>query len=240
MGDTGISAELKRGYDAYYEDGSSEWRRLCALDKANNIISLCREVPHASILDIGAGEGAVLERLSEVDFGERLFALEVSSSGVEVIQKKAIGKVVECRAFDGYGIPYEDGRFDLAILSHVVEHVEFPGKLLAEAGRVAGHVFVEVPLENTVRHRTGDSSSKAGHINFYTPDGIERVAGEAGLLVLRQTVTNPSRAVHVYRYGRKGTVRFLIKECLLRILGRMAAKLFVYHASLLCRKVRDD
>lgn len=40
-----------------------------------------------------------------------------------------------------------DGSFDLAIQSHVLEHVEYPRVVSHEAARVADYVFVEVPLE---------------------------------------------------------------------------------------------
>ena len=36
-------------------------------------------------------------------------------------------------AFDGGEVPADDGEYDLAILSHVLEHVPVPGPLLAEA-----------------------------------------------------------------------------------------------------------
>jgi hypothetical protein len=41
--------------------------------------------------------------------------------------------LAEARTYDGYRIPYGDKRFDLAVLSHVVEHLEHPRLLLYEA-----------------------------------------------------------------------------------------------------------
>jgi len=86
----GVDERLKRQYDDYYEHGPSEWRRLGALDKASNIVALCGRLPHRSILEIGAGDGSILSRLSELGFGEELHAVEISSSAVEVIQGRAI------------------------------------------------------------------------------------------------------------------------------------------------------
>jgi len=146
-----ISDHLRTNYQDYYEDGDSEWRRLGAIGKVNNIVSLCGDLPHSSILEIGAGEGSILKRLSELEFGEELYALEISPSGVETIKNKRISRLIECKVFDGYHVPYDSDRFDIAILSHVVEHVEHPRQLLYEASRVAKYVFIEVPLEDTVR-----------------------------------------------------------------------------------------
>lgn len=229
------SRRLKDNYEDYYEDGDSEWRRLGAADKCANIVSLCRDLPHATILEIGAGEGAILKGLSDLGFGEKLHALEISQSGVEAIRSKGIPNLVECLLFDGYELPYDDVKLDLAVLSHVIEHVEYPRKLLYEAAWIARHVFVEVPLEDTMRLKTDFVFDKVGHINFYSPVTFRRLVQTCNLEVLKQTVTNPSKAVHRYRYGWKGTVNYYIKELLLKIFPRLATRVFVYHSSLVCR-----
>ncbi|MBE7433052.1 MAG: class I SAM-dependent methyltransferase [Anaerolineales bacterium] len=235
MKNIATSSRLKTNYEDYYESGDPEWRRLGAVDKCANIVSLCRDLPHETILEIGAGDGAILKRLSELGFGEKLHALEISPSGVEAIKNKGIPNLVECLLFDGYELPYNDFKFDLAVLSHVIEHVEYPRKLLYEAARVARHVFVEVPLEDTLRLKPNFVFDKVGHINFYSPVTFRRLVQTCSLEVLKQTVTNPSNAVHRYRYGWKGTVNYYIKELLLKIFPRLATKFFVYHSSLVCR-----
>ena len=87
-----VSRTLKSNYERYYDEGISQWRWLGAIDKAKNIISLCADYPHGSILEIGAGEGSILRRLSELDFGERLYAIEISSTGIETITNRNIPK----------------------------------------------------------------------------------------------------------------------------------------------------
>ena len=110
-----------------------------------------RAVPHASLLEIGAGEGALLARLAELGFASALHAAEISESGVQAIRARGIPGLIDCRRFDGETLPWADASFDLAVLSHVLEHAEHPRRLLAEATRVARAVFVEVPLEDTWR-----------------------------------------------------------------------------------------
>ncbi len=230
-----ISDHLKSNYEDYYEEGDSEWRWLGALDKAANILSLCHSLPHRSVLEIGAGEGSILKRLSESHFGEELYALEISASGLETIKNKKIPGLTECRLFDGYSIPYGYHQFDLAILSHVIEHVEYPRKLLYEAARVAGHIFVEVPLEDTLRLKTDFVFDKVGHINSYSPKTIRRLIQTCNLEVLTQTVTNPSKAVYTYKSGKKGLGNYYIKSWLLKVLPGAATKIFTYHSSLVCQ-----
>jgi len=235
MKNIGISDSFKNNYEDYYEEGASEWRWLGAMDKASNIVALCDAIPHSLILEIGAGEGSILKRLFELGFGEELYALEVSLTGVETIKKRGIPRLTECLQFDGYDIPYNNHQFDLAILSHVVEHVEFPRRLLYEAARVARYVFIEVPLEDTVRLKADFVFDKVGHINPYSPKTIRRLTQTCNLEVLRQTVTNPSKAVYTYRQGKKGLINYYIKEGLLKVLPGLATSILTYHSSLLCQ-----
>lgn len=185
MNEVRISDRIKKNYEEYYEYENSEWRRIGAEGKANNIVSLYRDVPRDSILEIGAEEGSILKRLSELDFGDALYALEISSSGVEVIKREGIPRLAECKIFDGYHVSYENDRFDLAILSHVIEHVEHPRQLLYEASRVDAYVFVEVPLEDTVRLPRDFIIDKVGHINFFRPKTIRRLVESCDLHVRR-------------------------------------------------------
>ena len=94
-----LSDQLRSNYEDYYEHEDSEWRRLGALDKASNIVSLCRDLPQRSVLGIGAGEGSILKRLSKLTFGDELYALEISPSGVKAIKRKAIPRPGDQRVY---------------------------------------------------------------------------------------------------------------------------------------------
>jgi SAM-dependent methyltransferase len=233
-----MSERLSENYEEYYEDGDSEWRRLCAIQKADSIISLCGNLPHASVVEIGAGEGSILSRLSELDFGDKLHALEISPTGVAAIDSRRIPRLVECKLYDGCDVPYGDDRFDLAILSHVIEHVEHPRQLLYEASRVAKHVFVEVPLEDTLRLPGNFVFDPVGHINFYSRKGIRRLVQSCDLRVLGETVRTPAKGAYVYRWGRLGLMKYYVKEALLKLPPGLATMLSTYHGALVCERAR--
>ena len=233
MADVDVRADVVDQYDGYYEDGVSEWRRLGALDKAANIVALCRQIPASSVLEIGAGDGSILSRLSELGFGDQLYAAEISRSGVAVIERRGIPRLAECRLFDGSHLPWDDKKFDLAILSHVVEHLEHPRQLLAEAARVARHVFVEVPTEDISRRAKDYAPDRVGHINFFSPRTIRWLLQSSGLRVLTQVTTNPSKAVYAFEAGRSGLVRYHTKDLLLRLVPALATRHFCYHEALL-------
>ncbi len=231
-----VKDKLKANYDGYYQ-GESEWRRLGAMDKANNIVALCGGRPHKSILEIGAGEGSVLQRLSDWKFGEHLYALEISNAAVDVLRARKIERLEEFRLFDGYSIPYQDENFDLAVLSHVVEHLEHPRQLLYEAGRVARLVFIEVPLEDNLRLKMDYRFDPVGHINAYSSKTIRRLVQTCDLQVFTQITANSSYETYRYQYGRKGWFRYLSKEWMLRLMPGVATRLGTYHSALLCGKI---
>ena len=231
-----LSEELKNHYDSYYSAGASEWRIAGAKGKADNIVRLCSSVPHADILEIGSGDGAILNRLGELGFGERYHALEISRSGVEAILERNLPTLKECRLFNGYDIPYENDQFDVAILSHVLEHVEHPRELLAEASRVAKHLFIEVPLEDNFGLVKNYVNDGVGHINFYSPRGIRLLAQTSGLEVMTQITTDFPKKVYELQYKHRWRIYWAIKTVAIKAAPRLASLFFTYCGSILCGK----
>ena len=157
-----VTKALRDNYDTYYVDGESEWRKLGAKHKVNNIVSMCSSVPHSSVVEIGAGEGSISAELSRREFCSNISCLEISESGVDVIKNRKLPCIIDVRIFDGYNIPYPDNHFELAIASHVLEHVEHQRLFIYEAKRVAKYLFVEVPLEDTFRLPRDYKANKVG------------------------------------------------------------------------------
>ena len=235
-----VNKNLKANYDDYYKECSGEWRRLGAIDKASNIVNLCKTLQINSVLEVGAGDGAVLQRLAGLRFAKEFSGLEISSSGLNSIILKKIPQLKECTLFDGYNIPFKNKKFDLVILSHVIEHVEYTRKLLYEAKRVARYVFVEVPVEDTFRLPIDFKFDKVGHINFYSPKTIRRLIQSCNLEVIKQTVTNPSKDVYFFLNGKKGLLNFFCKKYLLRLNPNLATSLFTYHSSMICKDTSQE
>ena len=229
-----VDPRLQDNYDEYYPE-LSEWRELGAIDKASNVRTLCTGCHHATVLEIGAGEGAVLQQLADSGFGVRHYALEISASGIERIRQRKIASLVECRQFDGYDVPYADRTFDLVILSHVLEHAEHPRLLLNEAARVSRHLFLEVPLEHNRRLPRDFVWDSVGHINYYTAQTIRLLVQSCRHEVIAQRQTHPARRQYRYRLGARGNLAFALKEIGLRFAPQTAQRMWTYHSSLLVR-----
>ena len=71
MRDIKVKGELIDNYKEYYNDEISEWRELGAIDKVKNIITLSESIQHNKILEIGCGDGSILNLLSGKSFARR-------------------------------------------------------------------------------------------------------------------------------------------------------------------------
>jgi ubiquinone/menaquinone biosynthesis C-methylase UbiE len=171
--DASVTIELRVEEDHY--EAPSPWRLMGAVDKARNVVALCsrNHIAPRRVLEVGAGDGAILKRLDEMSFCGEVHALEVSGSGVQVIRGLGIPSVAQVSRFDGYRIPYDDDTFDLVILSHVLEHVEHERVLLREIQRVSRFQVIEIPLDFSQEvDRLWAHLTSYGHINVYQPPAL--------------------------------------------------------------------
>jgi SAM-dependent methyltransferase len=154
-------------YEGEYSDTELQWRRVCAIDKAQNLKELLGARPAGSVLEVGCGTGAVLAAVKRAGVGTRHVGVDMADPGAHMDDG---ARDLDIKAYDGTRLPFPDGSFDLVYCSHVIEHVPDPRGLLAEIRRVArGVIYLEVPCELHVR-TTRDALQRTldiGHINAY-------------------------------------------------------------------------
>ena len=69
-------------YQNYYGDGAVAIKRgMSALDAVTHIKTLAGSDSFTRVVDVGAGEGSLLQILDDGDFARELYALEISQSG---------------------------------------------------------------------------------------------------------------------------------------------------------------
>jgi ubiquinone/menaquinone biosynthesis C-methylase UbiE len=230
-----VGEKIVDQYRDYYGNSQlSEWRRLGAIDKVENIRELVGSVPLGAVVDIGCGDGAVITEMARMGVAGRYVGVDISESAIQMAAGRSVAGAA-FRVFDGDCVPFADKEFDIAILSHVVEHLENPRRLLQEARRVGKKVLVEVPCEHTIRLSRDYLPTPVGHINFYTPITIRRLLQTCGLEVERQITKGCSLPVMKFESPRGGLAKYLLREAALKVSPRWAPGLFVYHTALLCR-----
>ena len=212
-----ISKDLQQKYDNFYSDKTEEWRKLGAKGKVENILNVTQGKAYNKIIDIGAGDGSILSLLSEKQFGKELYAAEISASAIEQMKKKSIARLQKVVQFDGYTLPFGDKEFDLAICSHVIEHVEFPRTLLREMKRISKQQVLEIPIDYS---RTVDKKyshfAAYGHINIFTPALFRFLIISEGFRILKDRNALYSRTVVKFQY--KGKLMKIFQMFVKRIL----------------------
>jgi SAM-dependent methyltransferase len=188
------------------------WLQTGAAEKAASVIELTRELPIRDVLEIGCGTGAILEELDRREFASRYWACEPSEPMFAQLANKHISRLVCSAATTLEASPFAGERFDLVILSHVLEHVVDPGRLLAAALQRADHAVVEVPIEGNLlgnvrarvkRSWTGQPrlANAAGHVQFYSISDISKLVRWVGSEVVCSRIYFP---LAPYRSGATG------------------------------------
>lgn len=102
----------------------------------------------AVVLEIGCGNGYFLERLIKLSY-TNLFGVDIVGGAARECDNKLFPNA-QIREADGHMLPFSDQKFDVVVLSHVLEHSPLPHVMLKEIRRVlkeSGIAFIEVPLE---------------------------------------------------------------------------------------------
>lgn len=232
-----ISDKLISEYDDYYLNQKVlEKRQLTARQTVNHIRSILSHRTCDSILDVGAGDGSVLQELDKSRLTNHLHAVEISDSGYGCIINKKLNSLRSVEKFDGYNIKSKDKTYDLAIAIHVLEHVEHERMFLQEICRVGKIAYIEVPLELTLSvKRSIKISGRYGHINYYTPSTFENLLTTSGLQVIDLQVFANSMEYEVYVSGRfLGGLKNRLRRILLWIMPDYAPFMMTYMAGALC------
>lgn len=148
------------------------------LSATGDLYASCRP---RSVLEVGCGEGLLArELLGRAPRPERFVASDLELDRIAPGLDPAI-ELVQASIYD---LPFADRSFDLVVCCEVLEHVEEPGRAMAELARVADRrVLVSTPWDpvwramNMMRGRyLGALGNTPGHIQHFTRAGFVRLA----------------------------------------------------------------
>jgi SAM-dependent methyltransferase len=225
--------------DAAEAERLGRWRELGARSKAAHVRALCARagLKPRSLVEIGCGDGALLAQLR--GFAAVMDGFELSAPAAE-LARRAVPEARRIEAYDGEQVPAEDDAYDLAILSHVLEHVPVPAPLLAEAARVAHEVLVEVPLEDNrsaARPAKRAEAARIGHLHAFARADVRELVEGAGLVVQAE-LTDPLPYAHHAFFGHRAraAAKWAVRAAAHRVAPRTAETLFTVHYALLARR----
>ena len=88
----------------------------------------------SKILDIGCGAGLLSNSLSRL--GHLVTGIDLSESSLETAKRHDETNTVNYLKANAYSLPFPDASFDVVFAMDILEHVEEPQLLIAEAARV--------------------------------------------------------------------------------------------------------
>ncbi len=170
---------------------------------------------HWNIYDVGCGYGALVwawQQLGHSAWGNELNPTWVSEANEFCNDQIFFGNLDQ-------GLKSIDCELDLFLISHVLEHVLDPAKILEEAASrlsKTGLIYVSTPNTKCLRvfanGRTSgiDFGNFPMHLNFFTPASIKKIGESVGLKLIQMDTrpfdeieTTNSDAAYQYRYNKR-------------------------------------
>ena len=229
-----VANELVGLYEEYFPDNPWESRKnaLAAKDSVDAITKLAG-LKLGSLIDVGAGDGVVTQEIHHRGIADRITALEISSSGLRKIRSLNVASDVV--KFDGYSIPFADKEFDIAVCSHVIEHVEHERLFLREIGRVSKQCVFIVPLEGGLRGRI---DRRMGHINYYSPLTFRNLIETSNLRLIDEFIFPCSADYERHLAGRlRGNIKAFLRRVNALAVGANAPHFMNYIMAIYCEPV---
>ena len=234
-------------------DRETEWLRRTARLKADSIEALLRSagVAPRSVLEVGAGTGAVIGELRHRGIGTAHFAVDFSPDAVAMLERTQPGVQAATADVTATPDPLGNGHYDLAFATHVVEHLEEPEAFLSALLDVpTDHFIAEVPLENLLLGQLkalvkDRSNHTAGHVQFFDRQSFEALLERSGWRVVASRSYAPylDAETFAFAYGQAGRVRraakWLTEYALPPILGSAWTSLYHAHHAALCVKAEQ-
>ena len=154
-----------------------------------NLHELFHAAAPASLLDVGCGEGVLIEKWARALPGRRVVGIDLEDPAIQAEWEHRRAPNLEYRIMKAENLPFADGEFDMATAIEVLEHVPDPEHTVAEMARVArgGRLLVSVPREPMWRALNmargaylRELGNTPGHLNHWSRRAFVAFLGRHG------------------------------------------------------------
>jgi 2-polyprenyl-3-methyl-5-hydroxy-6-metoxy-1,4-benzoquinol methylase len=165
-------------------------RKFVYLSRLEQSLALCGKSGELKVLDIGCADGRALNWYRQIQkYKVDTYGVDFDAEAVK--RARAAGHTVYSGTFEEADIP--EKMFDLAVATHVIEHVADPKEFARKALRVLkpGGIFLcETPNADSFDARMFKRQHWGGyhfprHWVFYTPESIKRLAESVGFELVK-------------------------------------------------------
>ena len=162
----------------------------------------------SNILEVGSGDGA-LSGLICMKFNCAVTGVDPSPDGIKFskemfAQYQLMGEFV---ISEGYTLNFADGSFDFVVLADVIEHLQYPDRMLAEIKRVlrpGGKAIITTPV------RTSEKPEDVMHVQEFFPEELIQLCQGHFPKLISKTYSHPVVWYELYTYGKK-RIRSMIR-----------------------------
>ncbi len=163
--------------------------------KVDNLINVIPDNVHFSnVLEIGCAFGLLLNSISEKLKISDMYGIDISSENIKLAKKlfphmnlftgTLNQKISEILTY------LKTKKFDMVILSDILEHVPDDLKLLKQVSQISKYVLINLPLEKcfVTRNRIYGENDPSGHLRKYDEEDGLNLIKKAGFKIINKRV----------------------------------------------------
>lgn len=165
-----------------HESKNPAQRALLAHFKAQ-AVRLVRAIQPRTVLEVGCGEGYMLEALADANLSADLVGVDISEPAIADARSR-LGDRATLEVLDARQLANDGRKFDLVVMLEVLEHIPQPASMLPILEQLSNqHLLLSVPWEPYFR---GLNFLRGKHVRAFGND-----------------------PEHINHWGRRGFLRFV-------------------------------
>ena len=207
--------DQQHDYESFRNDPEKRHEYDIAVNwKVKNLGSLTSgSIKFSNILEIGCALGILLNKMADSLSIKERTGVDISTENIKIAKQL----FPECTFFQGT-IENTKKKFDLVILSDIVEHIPDDLDFMKKVSKISNYVLFNLPLEKSFmnKNRKYGVDDPSGHLRKYNKYDAAKLARSSGFKILSSFTVNSHynkehfelyRKNRNQRIGKKGLIK---------------------------------